>query len=107
MTRMTLAALAAAMTLALPTSAAFASSNDMAVIVDGRAGTETRSITVPLADLNLDSSHGARMADSRITRAARKVCGGMNGSILPASPEYRACLGKALGGARADLNRLI
>ena len=93
MTRKMLVALTAAMTLALPAANAFAGINDMDVVVDGRTGAETRSIAVSMADLNLSSTHGARMADSRITKAAKKVCGWMNGSILPATPEYRACFG--------------
>ncbi|WP_313806411.1 UrcA family protein [Sphingobium sp.] len=107
MTRKTLAALAATMTLALPTANAFAGISQMDVVVDGRTGAETRSLTVSVADLNLASTHGARLADSRITKAAKQVCGWMNGSILPATPEYRACFGGALDSARADLNTLI
>ncbi|WP_176592504.1 UrcA family protein [Sphingobium sp. EM0848] len=107
MTRKTLAALAAAMAFALPASTALASINGMDVVVDGRTGLATRSLTVSVADLNLASPHGARLADSRITRAAKQVCGWMNGSILPATPEYRACFGDALDGARTDLNALI
>lgn len=107
MTRKMLVALAATMTLALPAANAFAGINDMDVVVDGRTGMETRSITVSVADLNLASGHGARLADSRITRAAKQVCGWMNGSVLPATPEYRACFGEALNGARNDLNTLI
>lgn len=107
MTRMTLVALAATIALALPTATAFASNNSMDVIVDGRTGAETRSIAVSVADLNLASSHGARLADSRITRAAKKVCGWMNGSIIPATREYRNCFGDALDDARNDLGTLI
>jgi len=107
MTRKTLVALAATITFAMPGATAFAGINDMDVVVDGRTGAETRSIAVSVADLNLASNHGVRMADSRITRAAKQVCGWMNGSILPATPEYRACFGEALGDARNDLNTLI
>lgn len=106
MTGKTLAALAAAMAFALPASA-LAGSTDMDVIVDGHAGTETRSITVSLADLNLASHHDARLADSRITRAAKQVCGWMNGSIQQPTREYRACFGDAIDGARNDLGTLI
>ena len=105
MTRKTLVAFAAAMTLALP-AAALAFSNEMNVIVDGRAGTETRSVVVPVADLNLASAHGARLADSRITRAAKQVCGWLNGSIQQPTREFRACYGAALDGARSDLESL-
>lgn len=107
MTRKTLAALAATMMLALPTAMASAASNDANVVVDGRTGVETRSITVSVADLNLASTSGARLADSRITRAAKKVCGWMNGTILPETREYRTCFGDALDGARNDLGTLI
>lgn len=106
MTRKTLAAMAAAMTFALPASA-LAGSDDMNVIVDGRAGTETRSVTVSVADLNLASHHGARLADSRITRAAKQVCGWMSGSIQQPTREYRACFSDALDSARDDLGNLI
>jgi len=100
-----MAALAAAMTFALPASA-LAGSNDMKVVVDGRAGTETRSITVSLADLNLASNHSVRLADSRLTRAAQQACGWMRGSIQRPSREYRGCFEDALGSARADLDNL-
>jgi UrcA family protein len=105
MTRKTLAAFAAAMTLALPASA-LALNNGMDVIVDGRMGTETRSIAVSVADLNLTSTHDARLADSRITRAAKQVCGWLNGSIQQPTREFRACYGAALGEARSDLDSL-
>jgi UrcA family protein len=105
MTRKTMVALAAAMTFALPASAS-ALSNDMDVIVDGRSGTETRSITVSVADLNLASSRGARVADSRINRAAKEVCGWMNGSIQQPTREFRNCYGAALDDARGDLDAL-
>ena len=107
MTRKTLVALAATISFAMPAASAFAGINDMDVVVDGRTGAETRSLTVSMADLNLASTHGARMADSRITKAAKQVCGWMNGSILPATPDYRACFGEALDGARTDLDTLI
>ena len=107
MTRKTLVALAATISFAMPAVSAFAGINDMDVVVDGRTGAETRSLTVSMADLNLASTHGARMADSRITKAAKQVCGWMNGSILPATPDYRACFGEALDGARTDLDTLI
>ncbi|WP_022682458.1 UrcA family protein [Sphingobium bisphenolivorans] len=107
MTGKTLAALAATMTFALPTTIAFAASTDANVVVDGRTGAETRSIEVSVADLNLASAHGARLADSRITRAAKKVCGWQNGSIMPATRDYRTCFGDALDGARSDLGALV
>jgi UrcA family protein len=106
MTRKTLAVLAATLTFALPASA-LAGSHDMKVTVDGQAGTETRSIVVSLADLNLASGHGARLANSRITRAAEQACGWMRGSVQQPSREYRACFSKALDGARGDLNSLV
>ncbi len=105
MTKKTLVAMAAAMALALP-GVASAGSNDMDVIVDGRAGTETRSLAVSVADLNLTSTNGMRRADSRVTRAAKQVCGFVNGSVLPVTEDYRNCFGSAIDGARSDLSTL-
>ncbi|CAM8673144.1 MULTISPECIES: UrcA family protein [Sphingobium] len=105
MTKKTWVAMAAVMALALP-GVASAGSNDMDVIVDGRAGTETRTLAVSVADLNLASANGMRRADSRVTRAAKQVCGYVNGSILPVTEDYRACFGSAIDGARSDLSTL-
>jgi UrcA family protein len=105
MTKKNWVAMAAAMALALP-GVASAGSNDMDVIVDGRAGTETRSLAVSVADLNLTSTNGMRRADSRVTRAAKQVCGYVNGSILPVTEDYRNCFGSAIDGARSDLSTL-
>lgn len=105
MNRKTLVAMAATIALALP-GVASAGSNDMDVIVDGRAGTETRSLTVSVADLNLASANGLRRADYRVTRAAKQVCGFVNGSILPMTDDYRSCFGEALDSARSDLNAM-
>lgn len=105
MTKKMLVAMAAAMALAVPGMAS-AGSNDMDVIVDGHAGTETRSIAVSIADLNLASTSGLRRADSRIVRASKQVCGFVNGSVLPVTDDYRTCFGSAIDGARSDLNTL-
>lgn len=105
MTRKMLVALAATMAVALPTAAS-ALSNNYDVIVDGKTGAETRSMAVSLHDLNLADQRGYRMADYRITKAAKKVCGYMNGSIIPETRDYRTCFGDALEGARDDLNVL-
>ncbi|WP_311269409.1 UrcA family protein [Sphingobium sp. WCS2017Hpa-17] len=105
MTKKTLVALAATMALALP-GVASAGSNDMDVVVDGHAGTETRSIAVSVADLNLSSTNGMRRADSRLVRASKQVCGWVNGSVIPVTDDYRACYGSAIDGARSDLNGL-
>ncbi len=105
MTKKSWMAMAAAMTLALP-GVASAGSNDMDVIVDGRAGTETRTLAVSVADLNLASTNGMRRADSRVTRAAKQVCGFVNGSVLPVTDDYRNCFGSAIDGARSDLSTL-
>lgn len=106
MTRKMLVALAATMAVGLP-AAAFADNSVTDVIVDGRTGAETRSMAVQVTDLDLTSNHGVRMADSRITRAAKKVCGWANGTVIQPTREYRACFGDALDGAREDLNMKI
>lgn len=105
MTRKMLAALTATMVLALP--AAASTGNGMEVIVDGHTGAETRSMAVTVADLDLARTHDARLADSRITRAAKQVCGWVNGTALQPTREYRACFGSALSDARDDLSALI
>lgn len=105
MNKKMLVACAATFALALP-GVASAGSNDMDVIVDGHAGTETRTLAVSVADLNLASTNGMRRADSRVTRAAKQVCGFVNGSILPVTEDYRTCFGQAVDGARSDLSTL-
>lgn len=105
MTKKMLVAMAATMALALP-GVASAGSNDMDVVVDGHAGTETRSLAVSLADLNLASTNGMRRADSRLVRASKQVCGFVNGSVLPVTDDYRNCYGSAIEGARSDLTSL-
>jgi hypothetical protein len=42
----------------------------------------------------------------RVTRAAKQVCGFVNGSIIPVSDDYRNCFGEALNGARTDLSAM-
>jgi UrcA family protein len=105
MTKKTLVALAATMAIALP-GVASAGSNDMDVIVDGNTGAETRSLAVSVADLNLASASGMRRADYRLIRASKQVCGYVNGSVIPATDDYRNCFGAAIDGARSDLNAL-
>lgn len=102
MTMKRLAALAATMTLALP-GAALASGT---LVVDARAGTETRSIAVSVTDLNLASVHGSRLANSRIDRAAKQACGWLQGSIQQPTREFRDCYGRALESARGRLDGL-
>ncbi|PHP21288.1 UrcA family protein [Sphingobium sp. IP1] len=105
MTKKTLVAMAATLALALP-GMAIAGNSSNEVVVDGTTGLTTRTIAVSVADLNLASNNGLRRADYRISRAAKEVCGWVNGSILPATPDYRDCVGSALDGARSDLNVL-
>jgi UrcA family protein len=102
MTMKTLATLAATMTLALPVSALASST----LVVDARAGTETRSIMVSVADLNLANAHGARLANSRIDRAAKQACGWLSGSIQQPTREFRDCYSSALESARGSLDGL-
>jgi UrcA family protein len=106
MTRKTVVAMAAAMTLALP-GLAMAGTSNFDVVVDGRTGMQTRSIAVTLDDLDLLSARGYNMADNRIDRAAKKVCGYANGSILPETRDYRSCYGDALSGGRSDLDGMV
>lgn len=106
MTRNKLVALAAAMACALP-GAALAGSTNTDVIVNGDTGAVTRTIAVSIADLNLATNHGVRVADSRVVRAAKSVCGYVAGSIMPVDNDYRSCYGSAIDGARSDLDAMV
>ena len=105
MTNKMLAALAATLALSLP-GVASAGSTDMDVIVDGTTGSQTRSMTVSLTDLNLANRSDLRRADYRLIRASKQVCGYMSGSVLPVTEDYRNCYGSAIDSARNDLNSL-
>ncbi len=105
MSKTMLVAFAATLAFALPTAASALSTN-YDVLVNATAGTETRTIGVSVADLNLASDHGLRVADSRITRAARQVCGYVRGSVIKPTNDYRTCFDAALGDAQQELDTL-
>jgi len=63
----------------------------------------TRTATVSLADLDLSTPEGARMARERLEAMARRVCGEL--ARLPDSsyqPNYAACVQDTLAGALAQ-----
>ncbi len=93
---------AGAVTLSAP---AVAGGDDIVVRV-GEAGTVTRLTTVSSAGLDLGSAEGRQMLDSRIKRAAQKVCGynSMHGLRSPAT--YTDCADRAVGDARAQASQL-
>lgn len=47
-----------------------------ALIIPAAAQAETLSVAVPFGDLDLTKEAGRRTLDTRLERAARKVCGG-------------------------------
>jgi UrcA family protein len=72
------------------------------------AGVDTlsRSTTVPVGDLNLNSAQGVKALYRRISSAAEQVCGpaSMSGSRL-VEPDYTACVTRAVTEAFAKIGR--
>jgi UrcA family protein len=61
---------------------------------------ETRVMVVSLANLNLSTPDGARIAHDRIKRIARRVCRQLSGSIDPTEMwRYANCVDDAIAGA--------
>jgi UrcA family protein len=106
--KMIFAASAAALLLPAAASAQLFQSDtaDSDVIVTGPGG-ETRSVVVPINDLNLRSDRAVKIADRRVRRAAAKVCDESTRHSLYAAPDYRRCVTSAFNDARVDLNSAI
>jgi UrcA family protein len=61
---------------------------------------ETRVMVVSLANLNLSTPDGVRIAHDRIKRMARRVCRQLSGSIDPTEMwRYANCVDDAIAGA--------
>lgn len=65
--------------------------------------TETRSITVHFADLNLTSASGVRALRGRIQEAARIVCGDYEALDLKRTLTYYTCVRHATDAALAQI----
>jgi UrcA family protein len=100
------AALAAACACALY-APAFALNSDPDVVVEGTRGVEVHRVTVSMAGLDLAADSGVRWADARLSKASKKVCGWVQGTVLPETRDYRTCVDGALNGARVDLARMV
>jgi UrcA family protein len=85
--------------------AAVANDSVSDVVVTGDPSVETRSVVVSVADLDLRSDRAVRTADSRVRRAANKLCAGMSGSSLVAN--QASCVSDAFADARVQLNSRI
>lgn len=63
----------------------------------------TRAANVSLADLDLSTLEGARIARERLAAIARRVCGELaRGQDLSYQPNYSACVHDTLAGALAQ-----
>ena len=77
---------------------AFAAS-DVIIMHEVEPGTITRTTTIDISDISLASAQGRRTLESRITRAARKVCdyNGVYGLDQPAG--FKECFTEARSNA--------
>jgi UrcA family protein len=95
-------------TLAVAATLAFAGSVEAAPASKAPAGSESISVRVSVADLDLRREAGVAVAHQRIRRAADFVCGSvtpLSGLILYGL--YRSCRDAAFDEAVADLNTRI
>jgi UrcA family protein len=91
-------------TIALATTLAFAGGAKAAPAPTLSPDSETISVRVSVADLDLRQEAGAAAAHQRIRQAAALVCGGEPPSgVLLQHELYRACRKTAAGNAIADL----
>jgi UrcA family protein len=66
----------------------------------------TRSATVPLADLNLSTLEGARIARERLEAMARRLCGELARRQDLYQPDYAACVHDSLAAGEAQADAL-
>jgi|KBSMisStandDraft_5_1062788.scaffolds.fasta_scaffold88524_1 UrcA family protein len=95
-------------TLAAAATLAFAGSVEAAPASKAPAGSETMSVRVSVADLDLRQEAGVAAARNRIRRAADFVCGSqtpLSGLILYGL--YHSCRDAAFDEAVAELNTRI
>lgn len=71
------------------------------------SSTETVSVKVPLADLNLRRTPGARIALQRISSAARDICGNPANLRLDSAARSRACSRETVDRAVVTLDNPI
>jgi UrcA family protein len=66
----------------------------------------TRSATVPLADLDLSTLEGARIARERLEAMARRLCGELARRQDLYQPDYAACVHDSLAAGEAQADAL-
>lgn len=64
---------------------------------------DTSVIAVSIADVNLKSAQGVDIAEKRIQKTARRICGQLNSSQGPAS-NYSKCVNAATAGALRQIH---
>jgi len=73
--------------------------------LDGVAATDTGSVLVRFADVDLEKSAGATVLYSRLQHAARKVCPGYPVLDLDRRVAWSACYNTAVARAVQSVNR--
>ncbi len=77
------------------------------VTVSTSAIAEERSVTVAYNDLNVDHPAGQSVLETRISSAAKQVCGRANGpTSLKEATQIRTCIEGAIDTAMASLNNM-
>lgn len=87
--------------IALSATAASAASDQQ--VVTAQHTQDLRSVSVRVADLNLDRAQDRNLLAIRVDNAARSVCDVNEGSKLDKLPRAQACLAQARSGALAQL----
>jgi UrcA family protein len=79
-----------------------------AAIADQHAATapNTRVADVSLADLDLSTPEGMRVARERLHTMAQRVCAERSGGKLSSEPTFVACVDSTLAGALGQINAL-
>jgi UrcA family protein len=60
---------------------------------------------VKFADLDLSKPEGAKALYTRLSKAARQVCSGLEGRRLDEIHRYRSCVSESVGNAVAAVNQ--
>lgn len=98
---------AACAALIMPAGLALAHVTDPGVIVSGTYGSETQTIRVSVADLDLRRDPAVDVADQRIRNAAERVCDKASARKLYQKRDFARCYEPAISEARGELDSLV
>jgi UrcA family protein len=71
----------------------------LALAIAAPAAAETASIAVPYGDLDLTKDSGRKVLDTRIARAANRLCGTIGARDLVRLAAHKACVAEARASA--------